>query len=325
MNLLNSETEEDLKHNIILIVSNIASEFASFRNQFIQQGVIESLRLIIESTIHLKLLSNATWTLSNICLGWNPPSDDLTCSLCVPTLAKLIPHEDFEVMIDSCHALAYLVLGSKKHIKTIIATGVCPRLAKLAEPSNPQKVTLAALFALRKIVLGSDEEVQEVIQCGTLTVLKNLLQSTDELIVTQSCDVIANIAAGNSDAIQAVIESGAMHEILNLVQSGVRAIQFEAAMAIRQSISAQRTLPGQIAFLVSIDCIKILCQQLPSIEDTETLLIVMRALQTILDFKQKGHIEQFSSFCRELCKFFTVALIQSFPFSNQPFGIVHFL
>lgn len=308
--LLDEGTEMDLKNNIVVIIGNVAVESASLRDQFILQGAISSLQNVIESCHQLVLLSHASWALGNMCLGDNPPPDFSKCSSCILTLAKLIPHENFQVMINSCFAMAYLIQGNNLHIGSIIVTEVCPRLMKILDASGPRELTIAALFALRKIVCGTDEEIHHVLGCGALKSLKDLLRSIDDKVVSDSCYVIANIAAGKSCDIQAVIDSGAIRELLTLVQSVNQEVKSAAAFALRQSLSVSRTKPEQVEFFVSEGCIEILSQQLPLICSQEAILVaVMRALMTIMNFftekdKRERCIKLFLKFGCELLIFF---------------------
>lgn len=305
--LLRSELDMSLQNNIVLFIGNIACESSTLRDQFIEKGVVTSLRNVIESATHLVLLCNATWALCNICFGQQPP-DFSECSRCISTLATLIPHESSEVTINCCHTLAYFTHGSKAHIATIIETGVCPRLVKLLDDSN-REVTLAALFITRRLVCGTNEETQHLVKCGILTALSNLLSSIDELILTETCDIIANIAAGNSAEIQAAIDCGAIQKLLSLVQSDDQEVKLAAAFAIRQCLSAERTKPCQVEFLVSKGCIEILSQQLSSVNDTDILKVLLRALVTIFDHssgidQQKSY--KFDLFSKFRCKYLSL-------------------
>lgn len=304
--LLDTETEMELKNDIIFIIGNIVSESTTLRDQFVAKGVVKSLLNVIESTIYLVLLSNATWALSNICFRRDPPPDFSQCSLCIPSFAKLIPHEHYEVTTSCCYAMGYLISGFKLYISKIIDAGVCPRLVKLLDSSNRRELTLAVLFLLRRLVGGTDEEIQHILECETLTYLKNLLQSNDDYFMAESCFIISNIAAGNFHNIQAVIDSGAIEELLTLVQSNKQEIKLEAAIAIRQCLSASRTQPSQVEFIVSQGCIEILSQQMTSTSDTETLKALLRALMTILDYfsdqsHQKHDIMLLFTICCKLC------------------------
>ena len=79
------------------------------------------------------MLGNAVWCLSNLCRGKSSPPDFSKVSLALPTLAKLLFHEDSEVLADACWAIAYLSDGPNKKIQAVVEAGVCRRLVELLE------------------------------------------------------------------------------------------------------------------------------------------------------------------------------------------------
>ena len=48
---------------------------------------------------------NAVWALSNLCRGKNPPPDFTKVAPALEVLARLLFHNDFDVLADTCWAL----------------------------------------------------------------------------------------------------------------------------------------------------------------------------------------------------------------------------
>jgi len=79
----------------------------------------------------LSMTRNAVWALSNLCRGKNPAPDFAKVAPCLPVLANLLNHTDFDVLADACWALSYLSDGPNDKIQAVIDAGVCKRLVDL--------------------------------------------------------------------------------------------------------------------------------------------------------------------------------------------------
>lgn len=74
---------------------------------------------------------NAVWALSNLCRGKNPAPAFAKVAPCLPVLAHLLNHTDYDVLADACWALSYLSDGPNDKIQAVIDAGVCRRLVEL--------------------------------------------------------------------------------------------------------------------------------------------------------------------------------------------------
>lgn len=105
------------------------------------------------------MIRNGVWALSNLCRGKNPTPNFAMVSPCLSVLARLLFHNDADVLADACWALSYLSDGPNDKIQAVIDAGVCRRLVELLMHATPS-VVQGALRAVGNIVTGDDLQTQ---------------------------------------------------------------------------------------------------------------------------------------------------------------------
>lgn len=271
-------SEENVSDQAIWALGNIAGDSPVCRDIVLNAGAVMPLLMVLRQRHNnIRLVRNATWTLTNLC-GGKPKADFNLVSPALQILPALIHSSDEEILRNACWTIMYLSDDRTEKIQAVIESGVCGRVVDLLghQLSSVQNL---ALRIVGNIMNGNAQQTQAMLDLGTLPRLLPLLKHEKRFIRKETCWVISNVMAGTQSQIQEVLDANMVPLLLHQLASGEFTVQKDAAWAISNATTTGT--PSQIKFLVQQGCIPPLIQLLKC-ADVQIVHVCLDALQNIL-------------------------------------------
>jgi hypothetical protein len=157
--LLGSTEREEITERAVFAVGNIAVVSTTFRDLFLECGVLEKLLdLAFCPKTSMPLRRTAARNIALCCRGKPSPPLSATAAA-IPRVVKLIDSADAETAYEAIHATAYICSVGNNQITAAIEHGALPAIfRRLSTGHGAEPTDLPTLHCLSIIVAGSERQ-----------------------------------------------------------------------------------------------------------------------------------------------------------------------
>lgn len=132
LKLLEGNTTEEFKIDIVWTLANLAGDSAECRDKLLDVGIHLKTMKFLESSTNLNFKKNCIWLFSNIFRHKRSIEDFNIVATCIPTLLKYLHSHDCDIVINMCWSFKYIADGTPEERNQLVKeAGVCSRLVEL--------------------------------------------------------------------------------------------------------------------------------------------------------------------------------------------------
>ena len=252
----------EVAQQAVWCIGNIAGENIALRDIVLAANYLPQLLRIVWNCSgveaaaggappNLMLLRNATWCVSNLCMGGKHQNPQIFQPVYAVIAGVIRTCPDEDVLQDACWALYYLTDAFPP--QHTIECNILDRIAMLLNEASFE-VQLPCIRLFGQLTSTDDHDLTtKVINCGILPCFHQLLSirgsHQQDAMQKETLWVISNICAGTTPQLQWVIQNGSFTQVVKLVHEGKLIVKKEAMWVL--SNAASTGSPAQIDFIIA--------------------------------------------------------------------------
>jgi len=292
LNLL-CHPSSDVRENAIWMLANIGGENIDFRNQLLDNDIINLIDYMLGQNkieeLPLSLAREVSWLMSILLRGPDSPKQIRVYPLSKHLKYFLSKSEDAIVIRYTLWSIFYLSDGDSVQIEEVLAMNCNERIVELLSADNLD-IKNTSLKIIGNLLSGLDHQTQVLIDAGVIEALASMLDSNKKQFRKIATWGLSNIMAGNHLQLDRVLnyrESAIIKKLFYLIDHDAIEIAKEAVICLANACSVATY--EQVDKLVRFDVVAVFVHRLEENGDAKVMKMCLEALECILSEYKQNH------------------------------------
>lgn len=210
------ENDEDIVDQAAWAFGNISGDSEKMRDASINcdalKIIICLIKVLVSNNKSLKILRNATWLISNLNRGLNPPPKIENVQNSLEVLKDLIIYNDEDVRNDALWAISYIANNEKEISGKLFEGNFIENLFDNLKNFNnfsTLKIIHPTIRTIANLVGASDDFIDKLIEMGLIPIFEDIFenynQNKSDKLKKEICWIFSTIAHGTESHVSALL------------------------------------------------------------------------------------------------------------------------